>query len=175
MGVTVGYVKPLGGGSWLAIEGDVDVMGTSANTLQGLSLNGPMAFDQRLLYGGGYFDSLLQLFGSVISLGAIQPFPASSLPGAPGRVTGTSMYGFGGVSEKDISANFGLGSNKAWSIAPEVGIGLRTSYASGFVTDASVFAIMNDKSFCVGAVGGAACAGVNAEMGARFRLIRPFN
>src|SRR5262245_60821305 len=56
MGITLGYAKALGNGSWIAIEGDFDVMGTSGNTLQGLSLNGPMAFDQRLIYGGGIFD-----------------------------------------------------------------------------------------------------------------------
>ncbi len=168
MGLTVGYAWALGNSSWAAIEGDFDAMAQSGNTLAGLSLNSPMAFDQRVIYGGGVFDQLLKVLGGVINIGTIPPFQGQT-PNS--TAINSSMYGFLGLSERDISGNFGAASNKVWDISAKMGVGLRTQYANGFATDASMFARLGNKSLCVGAPTGTACANENPEAGVEFKLL----
>jgi hypothetical protein len=168
MGVTLGYGWKLANNAFVAIEGDFDALGQSGNALNGLSLNGPMAFDQRLVYGGGAFDTVMQTLQGIFNFGAVPGFPQ---PPVGQSAINTKMYGFVGIFEADRSANFGLAANKVWEIGPEVGMGIRTQYSSGMATDVSTFALLHDKSQCVGSIQGPACEKMNAEMGVRFRLL----
>lgn len=174
VGLTVGYAWTLSPTNFAAIEADFDVMNLSTGSNAGLTLNGPADFEQRFIYGfpmgnlsqlpvlGPIFTSI---FGSNSTLPPFQALP----PGV--TATNTHMYLFAGVDEKDVSANLGLASSRAWLIAPEVGFGNRTQLSNGFALDTSLAAQFDSQGTCVGSPFGNMCGNIGTSYIGKLKLL----
>ncbi len=171
VGVTVGYAWSMPSGTaFAAVEGDFDVMNLSTGSNAGLTLNGPADLEQRVLYGFPVqgFLSQVPLIGTLFGNTPLPPF--QTLP--PGvTATNSHMHVFAGVDEKDISANFGLASNRAWLIAPEIGIGNRVQLSNGFAMDTSIAAQFDSRGACVGAPIGNMCGNLGTNFIAKLKLL----
>lgn len=123
---------------------------------QGFSFTGPATFTQRTMIGAPLHD-IAALFPT-LNL-AVPPFP----PLPNGQVaTNIKPYLFGSVTEEDISIDLGLASNKAWRVAPGIGIGMLGQLTTGSVVDVFAMTRFPQKGVCVGAglPAGQVCGGV---------------
>ena len=170
IGITVGYAWTMSPTQWIAIEGDFDIMNLSTSgTGLPLTLNGPMDFEQRFIYGFPLQSFLAMLPVQLSGLNLqLPPFPV-----LPSGVTATNahMYVFAGIDEKDISANFGAASNKVWLISPEIGIGNRVQLTNGMAQDVSAFVQFDSKGTCVGNTMGLGCGNLGMQYGLKYKLI----
>lgn len=159
IGVTVGYAWAMpGSATFAAIEADFDMMNLSTGNTAGLTMNGPIDLEQRILYGFP-LKALLDLIPG-LSLGTLPPFNA-----LPAGVTASNshMYVFAGIDEKDVSASFGAVTNKLWLIAPEIGFGNRVQLSNGFAMDTSMAVQFDSKGFCVGQQAGLGCGNLGTN------------
>lgn len=174
IGVTVGYAITLSPTRWASFELDVDMMNlsTTGNGLP-LTFNGPLDIEARAIYGFPLSDFLnklpVQITGLGFNLPALPPFQA--LP--PGVTAGNAhMYVFAGVDFKDVSANFGGGSNKVWLIAPEIGFGNRVQLSNGMAQDTSLFVQFDSKGMCAGApIAGLGCGNLGTQYGGKLKFL----
>ena len=172
VGLTVGYAWSLqGGASFAAVEADFDVMNLSTGSAAGLTFNGPVDLEQRVLYGFPVQTALqmLPILGNLFGNLTLSPFQ----PLQPGvTATNSHMYLFAGVDEKDVSANLGGTSHKTWLIAPEVGFGNRVQLNNGFAMDTSLAAQFDSRGACVGApLVGAECGNIGTAFIGKLKLI----
>lgn len=171
VGLTVGYAWSLPSGqSFLAIEGDFDLMNLNTGANAGLTLNGPADLEQRVLYGFPLQTAaqFVPFLGNLLSNNPLPPFNA--LPA--GVTAGNShLYLFAGVDEKDVSTNVGLTANKAWLIAPEVGFGNRVQLSNGFAMDQSLAVQFDEKGQCVGVASGQMCGNLGTNYIAKIKFL----
>jgi hypothetical protein len=158
-GASVGL---LGGYAWTTSSGNIfyavealfgwqNLNGSTA----GLSMSGPASFEQRFKIGAP-LDTIMSVFPN-LNLGTLAPLPA--LP-AGVTTTATHPYVMAGVHEDDISANYGLGNNKAWRVAPAIGFGAVTQLSNATAVDVWVETIFPEKGVCTG---GVACANLGQQ------------
>jgi len=175
VGLTIGYGWAVTPTNFAFVEGDFDAMNLSTGSNLGLTLNGPLDFEQRVGYGfpvgnlaqlpviGPIFSGI---FGSNSTLPPFQTLP----PGV--TATNMNMYVFAGIDEKDVSFNFpGLASNRAWLIAPEVGFGTRAQLSNGFAMDTSLAAQFDSQGMCVGAPVGPTCGNIGTSFIGKLKLL----
>lgn len=155
VGGTVGWTCNFASRStfWFAevIGGFQNLNGAS----NGLSLSGPLHFEQRLGIGGPIND-LLSLLPNL-------NFPAVPvIPTLPNGITAgpSKGYVFVGLMQDDISAQYGAVSNRQWLVAPEVGIGMLTRLSNNVVVDTWVAAVLQQsQGVCLGGTFG--CPGLS--------------
>lgn len=152
IGGTIGYAwgaknSPVA----FSLEGDFGFTNFNGNT-QGLSLSGPLTFEQRFV-AFTPIASLLNLLPNFPSLGTIAPFPALQ----SGLTASNLQMGlFAGIRESDISPNFpGLAANREYRIAPVAGIMAMEQLSNGAALRAWVKTVFPEKGVCVGSVVGA--------------------
>ncbi len=122
----------------------------------GFSLTGPATFTQRVMVGAPLSD-IAALFPTF----NLSPPPFPPLPNGQ-TATNIKPYLFGSLTEEDISINLGLASNKAWQLAPGVGIGMLGQLTSGSIVDVFAMTKFPQKGTCFGngLPGGSACGSV---------------
>ncbi len=131
IGVLAGYTCPLandGSAGWF-VEGDFNFQNLNGTT-NGFALTGPASFEQRMAVFGG-IDKILSVFPSL----NLPAFPSTPLLPAGVTAGPAQVYMFGAVHEQDVSAQFGLSSNRDWLISPGVGFGTLTRWSNGLVVD----------------------------------------
>ena len=163
----IGYSCPIGNtpGSFWFIEGIAGAQNLNGST-NGLGLTGPIHLEQRVGVGGpllAFIPTIIPGFGN---------FSTPSLPLLPAGVTqGTAYpYMYAALNEDDISASFGLASNREWLVAPEVGMGFKTRLSNNVVADVWGGAKLESNSMCLGPGGSAMCPrlGMGAVAGVKF-------
>jgi hypothetical protein len=163
---TVGWAFNAGGPAFYAIEGTFGITNFNGGNTVGLSLSGPAAFEQRFKAGVPLAQLLSYL--PTLNLPTVPPFP----PLPNGQVaTNVLTYLWGGMHEDDISANFGLGANKQWSIAPALGVGMVGQLSNGFAADAWVGTVFPAKGFAFGPVGQSAVLGLAQRYEVGFSIL----
>ena len=153
IGGLVGYSCAASASSFWFVEGYVNYTNLNGNA-SGLSLGGPISLMQRVGFGGP-MSSVLGLIPGLSSLSL------PTLPVLPAGVTVVTNhpYLFAALHEQDISANFGLNSNKAWEISPGVGIGVINQLSNNIALDVFAEAQLGARAYCVGSgLGTTACA-----------------
>lgn len=146
VGGTVGYVWARQN-VFYAVEAMFDVNNFNGYA-PGFSMKGPAAFEQRIKLGTP-LSNFLNLFPS-LGLPTVPPFPA--LPGGA-VATNVHPYLMAGVHEDDISINFGLANNRAWSVAPSIGVGAMGQLTNGVAIDVWAETVFTTSAICIGAVG----------------------
>jgi hypothetical protein len=163
---TIGWTWNAGGPAFYAIEGSFGITNFNGGNTVGLSLSGPAAFEQRFK-AGVPLAQLLSYFPT-LNLPTVPPFP----PLPNGQVaTSVLTYLWGGVHEDDISANFGLATNREWSIAPALGVGMIGQLANGFAADAWVGTVFPAKGIAFGPVGATAMVGLSQRYEVGFSIL----
>jgi hypothetical protein len=163
---TVGWAFNAGGPAFYAVESSFGLTNFNGGNTVGLSLSGPAAFEQRFKAGVPLVQLLSYL--PTLNLPTVPPFP----PLPNGQVaTNVLTYLWGGMHEDDISANFGLGANKQWSIAPALGVGMIGQLSNGFAADAWVGTVFPAKGFAVGPVGQSALVGLAQRYEVGFSIL----
>jgi hypothetical protein len=157
---TVGYAWG-SKNSNVAVTCEADFGWTNFNgNTQGLSLSGPLAFEQNCI---AYtpLSVIMSLLPNLPSLGTVAPFPA--LP--PGVTSsGLQMGLLGGVREADISPNWvGLPANREYRIAPEIGIVAMEQLSNGTAVRAHLKTVFPDKGVCAGPIQNA-CANLGQQV-----------
>lgn len=160
VGGTVGYTYANPTGSvFYAVEAMFDIQNFNGNT-PGLSLSGPAAFEQRIKIGTP-LASMLNIFPGGLGLPTVPPFPA--LPNGA-VATNIHPYLMAGLHEDDVSVSFGLANNKAWRIAPSIGIGMMGQLTNGVAIDTWVETIFPDKAVCTGVPTAGGCIGIGQQV-----------
>lgn len=136
-----------------SLEGDFGFTNFNGNT-QGLSMSGPLSFEQRFV-AFTPIATLLNLLPNLPSLGTVAPFPVLQ----PGVTASNMQMGlFAGIRETDISPNFvGLAANREYRISPVIGVMAMEQLSNGSALRAWVKTVFPEKGVCVGPVAGA-CA-----------------
>jgi hypothetical protein len=176
IGGTIGYGCPIGpptaaGQSFWFVEGMADVTNLNGNA-SGLSLSGPASFTERFGAGTPINNLLSAIFPAGLSLNAAVP----NLPVLPPGVTAgpSAPYIFVALHQTDVSAAFGLASNREWQLSYGAGLGLRSRLSNGVVADTFAewqAAPSSNSSVCVGPVPGAACARFGSKAMVGFALL----
>jgi hypothetical protein len=128
---------------FIDIEADLGWMNLNGNT-SGLSLSGPVAAEVGARIG-------------VPAAAITALFPSFSLPSFPlppptgVAVLGTQLYLGGAARFEDVSVNFGLPNNQAWTISPAIWVGGLQQLSNGTALDAR-FEYIAPSSACVGPV-----------------------
>jgi hypothetical protein len=143
-----------------SVEADFGWTNFNGNTA-GLSLSGPLAFEQRFVVFTP-LASMLNLLPNFPNLGTVPPFP----PLQPGLTASNMQIGLmAGMDENDISPNFpGLATAREWRIAPMVGLVAMEQLSNGVALRTWVKTVFPDKSVCVGPIGADACAGLGQQV-----------
>lgn len=156
VGLTLGYVYG-NGNVFYAAEAMFDIQNFNGNA-PGFSFSGPASFEQRIKIGTP-LSNFLSLFPS-LGLPSVPPFPA--LPN--GQVaTNVHPYLMAGLHEDDVSVNFGLANNKAWRIAPSIGVGAMGQLTKGIAVDVWAETIFPTDAVCVGVPNGKGCADIGQQ------------
>lgn len=161
IGATIGYAwgqknSPIA----YTLEGDFGVTNFNGNS-QGLSLQGPLSFEQRATIFTP-FNNILNMFPTISSLfGTVPPF--SQLPA--GVVASNLQSGFAiGVKEKDISTAFaGLAADKVWRVEPIIRLVMMEQLSNGTALRAYAEVAFPDKGKIFGPV-----PGVSATLGTEY-------
>lgn len=160
VGGTIGYAWGKAGSPVaFSLEGDFGFTNFNGNT-QGMSLSGPLSFEQRFV-AFTPLATLLNMLPNFPSLGTIAPFPALN---AGLSASNLQMGLFAGLRESDISPNFaGLAANREYRVAPVIGIMAMEQLSNGSAMRAWVKTVFPDKGVCVGPVANA-CANVGQQV-----------
>lgn len=157
VGLTLGYVYG-NGNVFYAAEAMFDVQNFNGGA-PGFSFSGPASFEQRVKIGTP-LSNFLSVFPGGLGLPAVPPFP----PLPNGQVaTNIHPYLMAGLHEDDVSINFGLASNRAWRIAPSVGVGAMGQLTKGVAIDVWAETVFPTNAICVGVPGGKGCADVGQQ------------
>lgn len=152
LGATVGYAwGQKGSPVAYTIEADFGVTNFNGNT-QGLSLQGPLEFEQRITVFTP-FTTLANLLPNVPNIfGTVPPFPALQ----PGVTASNLQIGFAaGVKEKDISNSFaGVAADKVFRIEPVLRLVAMEQLSNGTAVRAYVETAFPDKGKVFGPVPG---------------------
>lgn len=146
IGGLVGYGWTNSAGNvFVAAEGMVGWTNLNGQA-NGLSLNGPVSAEERVLLGTP-LSTLANILPGFGNLGGPPPLPA-----LPAGVTAGNVHPYlmASLHEDDVSLNFGGASNTAWSIAPGVGLGAITQLSNGLAIDTWFETVFPGKGFCVG-------------------------
>lgn len=150
VGGTVGYAwGQRGSPVSYTIEADFGVTNFNGNA-QGLSLQGPLEFEQRITVFTP-FSNLTNLLPNIPNIfGTVPPFP----PLQPGVTASNLQIGFAaGIKEKDISTSFaGLSANKVYRIEPAIRLVAMEQLSNGTALRAYVETAFPDKSKVFGPV-----------------------
>lgn len=146
VGALVGYSCPLGVGAFWFVEGDFNFANLNS-TANGINLDGPASFTQRVAIG----TPISNLLGLLPGMGLQVP----TLPVLPVGVSVTSAhpYLFGAIHEQDIGASVGAASFREWQFSPGIGVGMLNQLSNGVALDVYAEAQFMDKSFCAPAIG----------------------
>lgn len=150
IGGTVGYVWATPN-VFYAVEAMFNIQNLNGNAA-GFSLTGPAAFEQRIKIGTP-LANFLNLFPT-LGLPTVPPFPV--LPGGA-VATNVHPYLMASLHEDDISVNFGLANNRAWSVSPGIGVGAMGQLANGIAVDVWAETQFKSQSVCAGLPGGNVC------------------
>lgn len=134
IGVVLGYTCPIGTTSFWFVESIASVSKVNgADNAAGFSLAGAASFEQRVAIGAPW-AVVQQLTAALPSLGGVAVPSVSVLPSgiSAGPV---NPYVFVGVNERDVSANLGLQTGRAWLVSAEIGFGTLTRLSNGMVID----------------------------------------
>lgn len=139
---------------FLAIEGWGGWQNFNGKT-PGFSFDGPLTFKERFIFGAPVADiaSFFPTWGL-----ALPTFPV--LP-AGQSITTTKAYMGATLTEDDISLNFGPTSNRVWTVAPGITVGVLGRLTSGSVIDTFVEVKFDDRGVCVGNTMGLGCGTVH--------------
>ncbi len=129
----------------------------------GFGLTGPFHAEQRI----GFGSPLNSMIGSLPGFSNLPTAPP--IPGLPVGVTAGSPLGYAwaGVSEDDISAQFGVTTAHDWLISPELGIGMKTHLSNNVEVDTWAGFKLESNAICLGA-GGCPKLGVGPVAGVAF-------
>ncbi len=158
-GALAGYAWAGGNGNYfVAVEGMFGWQNFNGNTA-GFSLSGPASFEQRLKVGAPLSTIMAVL--PTFNIGTVAP-----LPPLPAGVVATNIHPYimAGIHEDDISTNFGLANNKAWRVAPAIGIGTVTQLSNATAVDVWVETIFPEKGTCVGIGNAVGCGNVGQQV-----------
>lgn len=163
IGGTLGYTCASSPSTFWFVEGLVDFQ-TFAGIQNGVGLGGPLHLEQRAAFGGP-IANMLNIFPN-LNLPAVP-----SLPALPSGVTAGSPNGyiFVGVSEDDISANFGAAAARDWAVSPEAGVGILSRLSNNVVIDVWAGVALQSNEFCM-SVGGSTVACPKMATGVRTGL-----
>jgi hypothetical protein len=152
IGGTVGYAwGQKGSPVAYTIEADFGVTNFNGNN-QGLSLQGPLEFEQRVTVFTP-FTTLANLLPNVPNIfGTVPPFP----PLQPGVTASNLQIGFAaGIKEKDISASYaGVAADKVFRIEPVLRLVAMEQLSNGTAVRAYVETAFPDKGKVFGPVPG---------------------
>jgi opacity protein-like surface antigen len=158
----VGYSCPIGAQGFWFVEGSFGVDNLNGQ-VNGFSIaHAPLVMIQRA-GAGSPINTLFNPFGNSLSL--------PSLPILPSGVTAgpANGYFFAGVVEQDVSVQVGLQQNKAWLVAPMVGLGMLTRLSDGVVVDTWAGYEFNANTICPGSVKTCAQMGNAVRVGVAFK------
>jgi opacity protein-like surface antigen len=166
IGLTLGYTCALSpNGSFWFVEGNFDWANLNGSQ-NGFSMTGPLHLQQRAAFGSPLNSLLSQIFPVTNSL-AVPPLPVlpNGITAGPG-----AAYAFVALDEQDISASFGLKSNRDWMISPGFGIGMLYRLSNNVVADVSVMYKMQTNAVCLGGAGSTCPAlGQGVQAGLAFK------
>lgn len=152
IGGTVGYAwGQKGSPVAYTVEGDFGVTNFNGNN-SGLSLQGPLSFEQRVTVFTP-FNNLLNMLPNLPNiLGTVPPFPALE----PGVTASNLQMGFAaGIKEKDVSLGFaGLTSGKVWRVYPAIRVVAMEQLSNGTALRAYVETAFPDKGKLFGPIPG---------------------
>jgi hypothetical protein len=146
VGGTIGYTCAFNTTNFWFAEAMGDFQNLNG-TATGFSLTGPAHFEERFAVGG----PLNQMFNVLPNLN----LPAvPSLPLLPSGITAgpTNGYAYAALNQDDISASFGLVSNREWLLGPEIGVGMLSRLSNNVVADVWAGAKLQSQSICVGGI-----------------------
>lgn len=160
IGGTIGY-------SWghknspFAYSVEADFGWTNFNgSAQGLSLSGPVAFEQRFVVFMP-LASIMSLLPNLPNLGTVAPF--NPLP-AGVTASNLQMGLMAGLDERDIGNAFaGIGQFREWRVSPMLGVVAMEQLSNGTALRSYLKTLFPDKSVCAGPVPGA-CANLGQEV-----------
>lgn len=134
------------------VEADFGVTNFNGNN-SGLSLQGPLSFEQRFTIFTPFNNILSALPNLPNLLGTVPPFP----PLQPGLNASNLQMGIGfGIKEKDVSLGFaGLNSGKVWRVMPAIRLVAMEQLSNGTALRAYVETALPDKGKIIGPVPGA--------------------
>jgi hypothetical protein len=158
IGALIGYSCPLGPQAFWFAEGIFNFANLNS-TQNGINLDGPASFEQRLAVGTP-INNVLNVFPS---LGLTLP----TLPILPSGVTVTTShpYMFVAFHEQDIGVSSGLGSFREFEFSPGAGIGVLNQLSNGVALDVFAEVQFLDKAFCAPVAGGCNSVGTLGRAG----------
>jgi len=168
IGLTAGYVyHPRSGPFLYTLESDVAATNYNGNNA-GFALSGPLSFEQRAMV---FAPS--KTFTDALSFLSLPNLFGNLAPINPGNATVTSsLWGFGaGAYWKDMTLAYqGAGSNKVWSVAPEIVAMIQDTLSNGAVVRTFLKTSFPDKGAIFGARGSSAVRGpeIRAGLGVEF-------
>lgn len=164
-GLTVGFSWANASGSvFYAVEAMFDVRNFNGNAA-GFSFSGPASFEQRVKIGTP-LSNFLSVFPGNFGLPAVP-----TMPNLPNGVVATNIHPYlmAGIHEDDVSVNYGLAGNRAWRIAPSVGVGAMGQLTQGVAIDVWVETVFPSNAICVGPAG-FACGDIGQQVKAGIGL-----
>lgn len=145
IGLNVGYTCPMGAGYWY-VDADFDFANLNGSQ-NGLSLSGPAVFEQRVGFGVP-IDMVIAAIPGLQSLQNALP-SLQKLPNGVSVVTSNPNIYVSSTFD-DVSARFGLQSNRAWLWAANFGIANKVRLSNGVVMEPYAEYMLPNTQTCLG-------------------------